>query len=210
MAPDDAERGSPADPRELAPEDHEALERASRRRVDAEVERLRERHDDVTYREFAVENDRERFVSGYDLVAEGFVGGAGAWVTDAEGRVLVIRHPGHEEWGIPAGGNEPEDDDLADTARREVFEETGIEVELEGLFRLHRKSFYPADEPDRRLHMVEAWFDGRRVGGEIDLDPARWEDDEEIQDARWASTYPDEGLVDVLEDRAEAWDWPGE
>lgn len=194
----------------MDPDDHRELERRSERRVDAEIDRLRERHEDVEYVEFAVENDRERFEEGYDLVADGFVGGAGAWVADEEGRVLVIRHPGHEEWGIPAGGNEPEDDDLADTARREVFEETGIEVELTGLFRLHRKSFYLAEDPDRRLHMVEAWFDARRVGGEIDLDPSRWEDDEVIEDARWAAEYPDEGMVDVLEDRADEWDWPGE
>lgn len=200
----------PDSPPGLDPDRARALERASRRRVDAEIDRLRERHDDVEYREFAVENDRERFEEGYDLVADGFLGGAGAWVTDERGRVLVIRHPGHEEWGIPAGGNEPGDDDVAETARREVFEETGIEVELEGLFRLHRKSFYPADDPDRRLHMVEAWFDARRVGGEIELDPSRWEDDEEIRDARWANEYPDEGVVDVLEDRAGEWDWPGE
>jgi len=190
------------------PEDHRELERRSRRRVDAAIDRLRDRHEGVEYVEYAVENDRERFEEGYELVADGFVGGAGAWVRDEEGRVLVIRHPGNEEWGIPAGGNEPEDDDLADTARREVFEETGIDVELTGLFRLHRKSFYPAGDPDRRLHMVEAWFDAHRVGGEIDLDPSRWEDDEEIRDARWAAEYPDEGMVDVLEDRADEWDWP--
>src|SRR5215510_2034283 len=47
-----------------------------------------------------------------------------------EGRILLVRHlmPGAaRDWWIPPGGGlQPEDAGVLDTARREVFEETGL------------------------------------------------------------------------------------
>ncbi|PSQ15463.1 hypothetical protein BRD00_14315 [Halobacteriales archaeon QS_8_69_26] len=70
--------------------DYEALGARSRERVDDVADRLLDRYDDVNYVEFAVENDRDRFESGYELVAEGFVGGAAAWPYDGDGRIAVV------------------------------------------------------------------------------------------------------------------------
>jgi 8-oxo-dGTP pyrophosphatase MutT (NUDIX family) len=44
-------------------------------------------------------------------------------------RVLLIRHPKLGRWLQPGGHIEPEDDDLAAAAWREVSEETGVAVE---------------------------------------------------------------------------------
>lgn len=190
--------------------DPEDLREQSCERVDAAVEELLAQYDDVNYVEFAVENDRERFESGYDLVREGFVGGAAAWPYDGDGRVAMIRHPGDDAWGIPGGSHEPDlDRSFEAAARREAFEEAGIEVEVTDLYRLHRKSFYPADDPGKRLHMVETWFEARHVGGEIELDPGRWEDDEEIAEVRWFESPP-ATVHEVFEDQVARWDWPGE
>lgn len=59
--------------------------------------------------------------------------GVRAIVLDASGRVLLVRHAyGHEGWGFPGGGPgrlEP----LEETARREVWEETGVRCRVERL-----------------------------------------------------------------------------
>jgi len=54
-------------------------------------------------------------------------------VIDPEGRALLgLRGPGARagagEWSPPGGGLEPEDDDVEAAARREVREETGLEL----------------------------------------------------------------------------------
>jgi 8-oxo-dGTP diphosphatase len=59
----------------------------------------------------------------------------GAVVTDESGRLLVIRRgrpPSAGLWSLPGGRVEP-GETLADAARREVREETGLDVELNGL-----------------------------------------------------------------------------
>jgi len=58
--------------------------------------------------------------------------GARVLLLDPDDRVLLIHacdpdQPEHRWWELPGGGAEPEED-LADTARREVAEETGIFV----------------------------------------------------------------------------------
>lgn len=59
--------------------------------------------------------------------------GARVLLLDAEERVLLIHardpdQPGHHWWELPGGGADP-DEDLIDTARRELAEETGILLE---------------------------------------------------------------------------------
>lgn len=48
---------------------------------------------------------------------------------DEEGRVLLVRHHDRGVWVAPGGMVEP-DEDPAETARREMREETGLDVEL--------------------------------------------------------------------------------
>ena len=50
-----------------------------------------------------------------------------------EGRdleVLVIHRPRYDDWTLPKGKAEPDDADLMATARREVWEETGLRCRL--------------------------------------------------------------------------------
>ncbi|MGI8701978.1 MAG: NUDIX hydrolase [Nocardioidaceae bacterium] len=56
----------------------------------------------------------------------------GAIVRDADGRLLVVRRgrpPGIGLWSIPGGRVEP-GEALADAVRREVLEETGLDVDV--------------------------------------------------------------------------------
>lgn len=55
--------------------------------------------------------------------------GAAAVITDREGRVLLVKHMyGKLNWELPGGGAEP-NESAAETAVREVREETGLVVQ---------------------------------------------------------------------------------
>jgi 8-oxo-dGTP pyrophosphatase MutT (NUDIX family) len=53
----------------------------------------------------------------------------GAFVVDTDGRLLQIAHKSLGRWLNPGGHTEPEDASLADAARRELLEETGLGAE---------------------------------------------------------------------------------
>lgn len=65
-----------------------------------------------------------------------YAGGGVVWraaAGGADGRdleVLVIHRPRYDDWTLPKGKAEPRDTDLMATARREVWEETGLECRL--------------------------------------------------------------------------------
>ncbi|WP_435921502.1 NUDIX domain-containing protein [Paenibacillus sp. DYY-L-2] len=52
---------------------------------------------------------------------------AGAIIRDPEGRILLQRRSDYGDWGLPGGGMEP-GETVEATMRREVLEETGLEV----------------------------------------------------------------------------------
>lgn len=63
--------------------------------------------------------------------------GVRAIVLDAHGRVLLVRHAyGSEGWGFP-GGAPGRLEKLEDTARREVWEETGVRCQVERLLGIY-------------------------------------------------------------------------
>ena len=59
--------------------------------------------------------------------------GAAAVILDTGRRILLVKHSyGKCNWELPGGLSEP-DESAGDTARREVMEETGLEVSVEQL-----------------------------------------------------------------------------
>lgn len=64
--------------------------------------------------------------------ANSLVPAASAVVADEQGRILVARRRDNDLWTIPGGAMEP-GESIAQTAAREVKEETGIDVEITGL-----------------------------------------------------------------------------
>jgi 8-oxo-dGTP pyrophosphatase MutT (NUDIX family) len=90
---------------------------------------------------------------------------AGAVVID-EGQCLLIRRG--SEWAFPKGHLEREESP-EQAARREVREETGIVVELEGSLGPTRYEF-KSHNGTRNRKQVD-WFLGRRVSGEINHEP---------------------------------------
>ncbi len=106
--------------------------------------------------------------------------------------VCLIRPAGRSIWGLPKGGVEP-GESYADTAVREVAEETGIDGVVEREIGAIDYSFYSRQDGGR-IHKTVHYFLVRAVGG----DTARH--DHEVSEARWmtlddalgAMTYPNE------------------
>jgi bis(5'-nucleosidyl)-tetraphosphatase len=90
---------------------------------------------------------------------------AGAVVIE-DGQCLLIRRG--SEWAFPKGHLEREET-AEDAARREVLEETGIEVELESPLGPTRYEF-KSHNGTRNRKQVD-WFLARKVHGEIDHEP---------------------------------------
>jgi ADP-ribose pyrophosphatase YjhB (NUDIX family) len=160
---------------------------------------LREEYgDDFEVRAETVENDPEFFEHGRTLAEEGWRGDAGAWVTDGAEQVLLIRHAdAPEAWTIPGGGHEP-GETHAETARREVREETGVECEITDVWKARRKEIVLETDPDKRFSMLTVWFEARARGTDVSVG------DEGILEARWFADAP-EAVQDFLEPKFRAW-----
>lgn len=170
----------------------------TRAAIDRRLARLRDTYGDFAVEQERVTNDPDYFAHGRDLVGSGVVGDAGAWVTDDDGRALLVRHEGAPHlWGTPGGGHEP-GETLEETARREVREETGIECELTGVYWARRKVAVHEDDPERRFQLLTVEFEADSVGGEIEIG------DEEILAARWF-TEPPEQVHGIVAPKVDEW-----
>jgi ADP-ribose pyrophosphatase YjhB (NUDIX family) len=77
----------------------------------------------------------------YDRLREtygsvGVVGGAGALVTDTDGRALLVRYEGETEWSDPGTGRRP-GESMAECAVRAVREAAGVECSVTDLAQVH-------------------------------------------------------------------------
>lgn len=92
---------------------------------------------------------------------------AGAFVFDSDNRLLLQQRSDSGEWGLPGGFMEMEES-VQDTARREVFEETGLqlkELELFGIYSgpKYDKTFKNGDQ----VAMVQILFTCRNFEGQV-------------------------------------------
>lgn len=108
--------------------------------------------------------------------------GVGVAVVD-EGHLLLVqrgRDPGRGLWAVP-GGKVRLGEPMKTAARREVLEETGLEVEI-------GEAVWVGEYIEEEHHIVLIDFAGTVVGGELQAA-------DDAQDARWvpldeASEYP--------------------
>jgi 8-oxo-dGTP pyrophosphatase MutT (NUDIX family) len=64
-------------------------------------------------------------------IAPSYTVGAIVFIERSDGAILLVRQSYRRAWGVP-GGLLKRGEDVADGARREVFEETGLAVDLVG------------------------------------------------------------------------------
>lgn len=124
---------------------------------------------------------------------------------DSDGRVLLVRHENDGSWVTPGGAVEPTEAP-ADAASREMWEETGLEVELTRVLGVYGgPEFVVTYRNGDRTSYLMVVFEGRPVAGELRPDgvetlDVRYFTREEAQGA----TTPDwlhEILEDVFADR---------
>src|SRR5438067_1766509 len=97
--------------------------------------------------------------------------GANVLVVDEAGRVLLQRRVDTGEWGIVGGGMEL-DETIEETARRELWEELGLEAgELELVDLVSGPRFRRTYPNGDQIHGLGAVYVARDVRGELRLDP---------------------------------------
>jgi ADP-ribose pyrophosphatase YjhB (NUDIX family) len=150
---------------------------------EGELEVVRSRH-------VCEPREYETAVATYE--AFGRPGGATAWITDADGDVLLVRPSGSTAWTDPGTGIEP-GESHADCARRAVSEATGLEADLAGVERLHLR--YLDDWADRTPVPVPVVVYRGRVEGTAEPEPGP-----AVAAARFWDSMPDDLLYEALAD----------
>lgn len=119
-----------------------------------------------------------RAIIGTDLIVNV---GAAAIVVNDKNEILLQQRADNGLWGIPGGGIEPSEEP-AQAAVREVYEETGLEVEavkLVGVFGGEQQQVEFANGDT--LVYVSITFECHVIGGEIKPDP------DETKDVCWVA-----------------------
>lgn len=68
---------------------------------------------------------------------------AGAFVSNSQGQVLMIKSPRYGDWEFP-GGQVEESETIPQAVEREVFEETGIVVRIKSLVGIYSNTRKPS------------------------------------------------------------------
>lgn len=119
--------------------------------------------------------------------------GTGCLITNSKGEYLLIQEAKKHvkgKWNLPMGGYSREDEAYEETIReaavREVKEETGLDVELDGLIGIYTRDAERADKKNTNII-----FEASKIGGE--LSPKKVD---EIQDAQFFS-FPEIKQLDL-------------
>jgi 8-oxo-dGTP pyrophosphatase MutT (NUDIX family) len=100
---------------------------------------------------------------------------------DAEERVVMVRHADAEAWTTPGGAIEPQERP-ADAAIREMWEETGLRVELTRVIGVYGgPEFTTSYRNGDRVSFTMIVFEARTIGGTLRPDG------DETLDVRWVA-----------------------
>lgn len=135
---------------------------------------------------------------------------AGA-IVECQGKLLLVRHlrPGRYDFWVAPGGGVQDTEVLSAAARREVREESGLEIESAELVYIEELL-----QPEYRH--CKFWFTGRLLGGRLSVAAPKAKS-EHIVEAAWLSRSEMEGRVvfppvlasQYREDRARGFGGPG-
>lgn len=122
-------------------------------------------------------------------VSPSFTVGAMCFIERSDGQLLLVRHAYRNRWGVP-GGLLKRGEDAADGARREVFEEVGLAIDLVGEPRV------VVDAEPQRVDLVYRAVPA--PGADVE---AVAPGSPEILEARW---FPRDGLPELQHETAGA------
>jgi len=166
----------------------------TRARVDDVRERLRERYGGFEVVEKTWPRSPSVFARIERQYSEDRLDGAGVWLTNEAGEVLLVRNEGDAGWGDP-GGKVELGEDYETAAKRELREETGVDCELTGLRELHEIENVSTGGGSASIFEVIVVFDGTYRGGE----PRAREG--EIADVGWFTEPPETVLYEEVRTR---------
>lgn len=109
-----------------------------------------------------------------------------AAVLNAAGRLLVIHKTDNDLWALPGGGHDI-GERIAETAVREVDEETGIKVEVDGIVGLYTDPEHVLAYTDGEVRQqFSICFRAHPVGGDLrtssESKEVRWVDPADLAD----------------------------
>lgn len=157
----------------------------TRRAVESELARLEREHGSFEIVEKTWTVTERWYGWTRHRTEEGALGGAGVWLANGDGEVLLVRREGEDRWEEPGGKNEP-GETFEETARRETGEEAGVDAELTGVAQAHRITIACADADRASLEQLFVIFHGEPTGGE----PRPREG--EIATVRWWADHPED------------------
>ena len=103
--------------------------------------------------------------------ANSLVPAASVVVVDDQDRILLHRRTDNDQWALPGGVMEI-GESIADCARREAREETGLEVELLGIVGIYSDPGHVFAYDDGEVRQeFSICFHGRPTGGSLAVSP---------------------------------------
>ncbi|WP_078433731.1 NUDIX hydrolase [Metabacillus halosaccharovorans] len=107
---------------------------------------------------------------------------------EQEKNVLMVKNKGDHfsYYTLPGGAVEPEET-LAEAAIREVKEETGLDVEIDGVFSVSEAFF-----EERGHHAIFFTFRGKIIGGDINISMP-----DEIEEITWMDSQEAEEYIHI-------------
>ena len=102
---------------------------------------------------------------GRDLIFLNFAGGI---VYNERNEILLQKRGDRNEWGFPGGAVEL-GESLEEAAKREIFEETGLIVEIEHLIGVYSKYLMEYPNGDRAQSITHC-FQCKPIGGKLKVD----------------------------------------
>ena len=109
----------------------------------------------------------EHFEEDAAPTANRLIPAASAVVADDAGRILLIKRTDNGLWTIPGGAMEP-GETIADCCRREVLEESGIEVDITRLIGIYSNPRHVVEYADGEVRQqFSVCFACRPVAGEL-------------------------------------------
>ena len=111
-----------------------------------------------------------------------------AAVRNAQGELLLIERTDNGLWALP-GGAQDIGESVVQAARREVYEETGIDVEVTGLSGIYSDPRHVIAYDDGEVRQeFSLCFHAKTVGGELhsssESKEARWVSPDSLQDLK--------------------------